>query len=76
MKAFVFVVACCAILTGCPDNSSSRSSSAVGARNFTVFVKQQLALTSDSTDPVEINGATFVDTDADNPSAYDDVLAY
>lgn len=45
-----------------------------GKTDFTAFVKNQLAATSETTEPVAINDIDFEFTDNQNPNAYDDVL--
>lgn len=45
-----------------------------GKTDFTAFVKDQLAATSETSDPVAINDIEFEFTDNQNPNAYDDVL--
>lgn len=42
--------------------------------DFTRFVKDQLAATSDTTEPATVNDRNFRFNDRDNPDAYDDVL--
>lgn len=44
------------------------------ATDFTVFVKQQVAATSETSSPVDINSTNFTFEDEDNPAAFDDVL--
>ncbi len=42
--------------------------------DFTTFVKDQFAATSDLTDPVEVADEDFVFQDEENPSAFDNLL--
>lgn len=53
-------------LAGCGGNEGG------DVTNFTVFVKDQLASTSETSDPVTINDRTFKFSDLENPGAYDD----
>ena len=42
--------------------------------NFTTFVKDQFANTSDMTDPEAVDDEDFAFSDNDDPTAYDDLL--
>lgn len=42
--------------------------------SFTSFVHTQLAATSETSQPVDVNGVTFSFPDDDNPAAFNDVL--
>lgn len=42
--------------------------------DFTTFVKDQFANTSDMTDPEDVDNEDFTFSDDDDPSAYDDLL--
>jgi len=42
--------------------------------DFTQVVKEQVAATSETSEPIEINDTKFVFHDDDNPAAFDDVL--
>lgn len=42
--------------------------------DFTAFVKDQLAATSDTTEPTTVNERDFRFEDQDDPDAYNDVL--
>lgn len=44
------------------------------ALDYTTFVKAQIADTSDTREPVEINDLEFSFGDLDNPNAYDDLF--
>lgn len=44
------------------------------ATDFTTFVKDQFANTSDMTDPEAVDDEDFEFSDNDDPSAYDDLL--
>lgn len=67
-------------LAGC-DNSS-RNNAVVppppppppAPTDFTTFVKDQFATTSDSTDPVEVDDEDYAFQDDENPNAFDDLL--
>lgn len=41
---------------------------------FTTFVKDQFANTSDMTDPVDVNNEDLAFSDNDDPTAFDDLL--
>lgn len=58
------------LLAGCGGGGGGGGAPA--ATDFTAFVKDRLAETADTTDPVDINGLDFrFDED---PAAFDDVL--
>ncbi len=70
-------------LAGC-NGGSSNSSTVVAppppppppppaSTSLTDFVHTQLAATSDTTAPVDINGITFTFPDDNNPAAFNDV---
>ena len=42
--------------------------------DFTAFVKDLLANTSDTADPVDVNGLVLENLDNEDPTAFDDVL--
>lgn len=42
--------------------------------DFTMFVKDQFANTSDMTDPVDVDNEDFEFSDNDDPTAFDDLL--
>lgn len=42
--------------------------------NFTSFVNDQFAATSDTTDPEPVDGEDFAFPDEENPSAFDNLL--
>lgn len=42
---------------------------------FTTFVKDQFANTSDMTDPVQVDDEDFAFSDDDDPNAFDDLLS-
>lgn len=69
MKAFIALAALVLVVAGCHDSDND-----MGVVNFTSFVKKQLASTSETTDPVDINRLTLVDYDRNDEQAYDDVL--
>ncbi|MEE4251632.1 MAG: hypothetical protein V2I38_13655 [Alcanivoracaceae bacterium] len=66
----VGVSLCVTSLSGCDGKDNGGN-----LRDFTRFVTEQFDLTSDQTDPVEINNLTLVDRDGDDANAYDPLLS-
>ena len=72
------------IVAGCSDGNGNGNNG--GGNNppppppppattsFTDFVHAQLTATSDTSDPVDVNGIDFTFPDDDNPNAFNDVL--
>lgn len=71
------------LLAGCPINDNGSRRTAPGADGnalpeeivFSTFVKRQLELTSDISDPAPVNAVSFDFRDLENPDAFNDVLA-
>lgn len=69
-----------AVLGGCGGSSNSTTSTGGGTTqppqptSFTGFVHTQVAQTSDTTQPVDVNAVTFSFPDDNNPAAFNDVV--
>ncbi len=70
-------------LAGCGGSNSNSSNTPPpppppppppATTSLTDFVHSQLAATSDTTQPVDINGITFTFPDDNNPAAFNDVV--
>lgn len=86
MRRFVFMAAGFAlavVLAGCGSSGSDPVAVEPPAPapppppppiDFTTFVKDRFAETSDTTDPVNVDDEDFAFADNDNPDAFDDLL--
>jgi len=70
-----------ATLAGCGGSSNHDNNGGGGVvvqppttTSFTTFVHTQLAATSDTTQPADVNGVTFSFPDDANPAAFNDVV--
>jgi hypothetical protein len=75
------VASLAAVLGGCGSSSNSPLSNGGGtttqppqATSFTAFVHTQVAQTSDTSQPADVNGVTFSFPDDNNPAAFNDVV--
>lgn len=57
-----------------PDSTGTPPPATPQTADFTQVVKEQVAATSETSEPIEINDTKFVFKDDDNPAAFDDVL--
>ena len=65
------LVATAALLGACNDSSSNRNKAPEPTVEFSTFVQAQFRATSDTTDPVAINGVDFSFNDQNNEQAFD-----
>lgn len=70
-----------ALLAGCGGGHSNNPTPPDGGGttppttvSFTAFVHTQLAATSETTQPADVNGVDFTFPDDNNPAAFDDVV--
>lgn len=70
-----------AVLGGCGGSSNSTTSTGGGGTtqppqptSFTTFVHTQVAQTSETTQPADVNAVTFAFPDDNNPAAFNDVV--
>jgi len=81
MKRLIAPTLIAAALAGCGGGSSNSTVTVPpppppppATTSFTTFVHTELAQTSETTEPEDINEVTFTFPDDDNPAAFDDVL--
>ena len=81
MKRLIAPMLIAAALAGCGGGSSNSTVTVPPpppppptTTSFTTFVHTELAQTSETTEPEDVNGVTFTFPDDDNPAAFDDVL--
>lgn len=81
MKRWIAPMLLAAALAGCGGGSSNSTVTVPpppppppATTSFTSFVHTELAQTSESTEPEDVNDVMFTFPDEDNPAAFDDVL--
>jgi ABC-type glycerol-3-phosphate transport system substrate-binding protein len=70
------------VLAGCGGGGSEMAAAPVTPTtpppianpDYTAFVKQLLLLTSETMDPISVDGVTYAFADEDNANAYADIL--
>lgn len=68
------MVAATTVLAGCSDSDGRNRETISASVDFTAFVKQELANTSDHRQAREVNTLTFSFNDRSNEQAYDDLF--
>ncbi|MDC0661139.1 hypothetical protein [Marinobacter sp. SS21] len=68
------MVAATTFLAGCSDSNGRNPESIRASVDFTAFVKQELANTSQRREAREVNELTFSFNDRSNEQAYDDLF--